>query len=87
MFLHVRVTLIGCPEHGARKVRVPWAETKSRFTVPMERFAIDEPTERATVTEARRILHIAWPDPKPPKECLELLPPPEYQLLLRAQNT
>src|SRR5439155_16001049 len=30
-----------CPEHGAKVVRVPWAEPHSRFTALFERLVID----------------------------------------------
>src|SRR5688572_16191022 len=40
-FVHARVPRTGCLEHGMRKVKVPWAETHSRFTLLMERLIID----------------------------------------------
>ncbi|NDY57956.1 transposase family protein [Desulfovibrio sulfodismutans] len=53
--VHIRV------EHGSG---VPWAESKGRFTVLMERLIIDLLTECATLTGARRIMRIprgdAW---------------------------
>jgi len=51
---------VGCPEHGVLQVNVPWAETKGRFTLLMERLIIDALTECATLTGARRIMRITW---------------------------
>ena len=39
-YLHARVPRTGCPEHGIHKVKPPWAETRSRFTLLMERMII-----------------------------------------------
>ena len=59
-FLHARIPRVDCPEHGVLQVNVPWAESKARFTILMERLIIDVLTECATVTGARRILRITW---------------------------
>src|ERR1700679_3208628 len=40
-YLHAKVPRTGCPEHGILKVKLPWAETRSRFTLLMERMIID----------------------------------------------
>nr|WP_235669727.1 hypothetical protein [Solidesulfovibrio carbinolicus] len=40
-FLHARIPRVECPEHGLLQVKVPWAEAKGRFTLPMERLIID----------------------------------------------
>lgn len=58
-YLHARVPRIKCPTHGARQVKLPWAEAHSRFTLLFERLAIDVLKE-ATVRGATRILRISW---------------------------
>ena len=59
-FLHARIPRVDCPEHGVLQVNVPWAESKGRFTLLMERLIIDVLTECATLTGARRIMRITW---------------------------
>ena len=44
-FLHARIPRVDCPEHGVVQVKVPWAESKGRFTLLMERLIIDVLTE------------------------------------------
>ena len=39
--LHTRPPRAGCGEHGARVVKLPWAETSSRFTALFEALAIE----------------------------------------------
>ena len=39
--LHAEPPRSQCPEHGARAVKLPWAEPSSRFTAMFERLAID----------------------------------------------
>lgn len=39
--LHAEPPRTDCPEHGARNVKLPWAEASSRFTALFERLAID----------------------------------------------
>ena len=57
--LHARPPRIDCPEHGVRQVKLPWAESHSRFTLLFERFAID--VLRQTNTQAAKaILGISW---------------------------
>jgi len=51
---------VDCPEHDVLQVYVPWAETKGRFTLLMERLIIDVLTECATLTGARCIMGITW---------------------------
>ncbi len=57
--LHASVPRIRCEVHGVRRVRVPWAEPRSRFTLLFERFAIDVLLETG-VLGAARILDISW---------------------------
>src|SRR2546428_3042350 len=59
-FVHARVPRVDCPEHGVLQVKVPWAEARSRFTLLMERFAIDVLQQCANLSAAQRILRISW---------------------------
>ena len=59
-FLRARVPRVDCPDHGILQVLVPWAEPKSRFTLMMERFAIDVLKSAANVKAAARMLRISW---------------------------
>jgi transposase len=58
-FLHARPPRVRCPEHGVRQVTLPWADTKARFTLLFERFAIDV-LRQTTIQAAREILGISW---------------------------
>jgi transposase len=58
-WLHARVPRVSCPEHGVRRVRVPWALPGARFTLPFERYAIDTLLE-ADVLGASRLLNLSW---------------------------
>jgi transposase len=57
--LEADVPRASCPEHGVRQVRVPWAEPGSRFTVLLERLAIDWMTEVGRSAAARQ-LGLSW---------------------------
>ena len=59
-FLHARVPRAGCPEHGIHKVKVPWAQTRSRFTLLMERLIIDVIRQCQTITGACELMRISW---------------------------
>ena len=59
-FVHARVPRAGCPEHGIRKVALPWAETGGRFTLLMERMIIDVLKQCMTISGACRIMRISW---------------------------
>ncbi len=58
-YLHARTPRVECPEHGVLRVRLPWAEPMSRFTVLFERLAIDVLKE-CDVLGAARLLHTSW---------------------------
>jgi len=58
-YVHGRIPRVSCPEHGVLQVRVPWAEPGSRFTVLLERLAIEVLGE-CGVTGATRILGLSW---------------------------
>ncbi len=58
-FLHASPPRMNCPDHGVRRVRLPWAEPHSRFTLLFERFAIDV-LLCTNIQAARRILGLSW---------------------------
>jgi hypothetical protein len=57
--LHARIPRVACGEHGVVQVTMPWAEPRSRFTLLLERFAIDV-LRHCDVSEATRNLRISW---------------------------
>ena len=59
-FLHARVPRTGCPEHGIHKVKLPWAQTRSRFTLLMERMIIDVIRHCSTISGACAIMRVSW---------------------------
>jgi len=59
-FLHSRVPRTGCPDCGIRKVKLPWAETRSRFTLLMERMVIDVIHQCSSISGACSIMRISW---------------------------
>lgn len=58
-YLHAALPRIKSPTHGTQPVKLPWAEADSRFTLLLERLAIDLLKE-ATVRGATRILRNSW---------------------------
>lgn len=58
-WLHAQVPRIDCPEHGIRRVHVPWATPGARFTIAFERHAIDVLLE-ADISGSTRLLRISW---------------------------
>ena len=58
-YLHARPPRVLCPTHGAKQVKLPWAEPYSRFTQLFERLAIDVLKE-TPIQGATRILRIRW---------------------------
>jgi transposase len=59
-FLHARIPRTGCPEHGIHKIKPPWAETRSRFTLLMERMIIDVIRHCSTISGACAIMRVSW---------------------------
>jgi transposase len=57
--LHARPPRVRCDEHGVKRVRLPWADPKSRFTLLFERFAI-ELLLATDVKAASRLLRLSW---------------------------
>jgi transposase len=57
--LHSRTPRVECPQHGVKRVSVPWAEPSSRFTLLFECKAIDVLKE-ADVEGTTRILTTSW---------------------------
>jgi len=58
-YLHARPPRVECPEHGVLRVRLPWAEPMSRFTILFERLAVDV-LQECDVLGASRLLHTSW---------------------------
>jgi len=59
-YLHARVPRTGCPEHGIHKAKLPWAQTRSRFTLLMERMIIDVIRQCSTISGACAITRVSW---------------------------
>jgi len=59
-FLLSRVPRTGCPDCGIHKVKLPWAETRSRFTLLMERMIIDVIHQCSTIQGACSIMRVSW---------------------------
>lgn len=57
--LHASPPRSNCPEHGARNVKLPWAEPSSRFTALFERLAIDW-MKAASQKAVADQLHLSW---------------------------
>lgn len=57
--LHAQPPRSNCPEHGARNVKLPWAEPSSRFTAMFERLAIDWMKVASQQAVADQ-LHLSW---------------------------
>lgn len=57
--LHAAPPRTNCPEHGARNVKLPWAEPSSRFTAMFERLAIDWMKVASQKAVAEQ-LHLSW---------------------------
>ncbi len=58
--IHCRVPRINCPEHGVKSVKVPWADSYSRFTYLFEKFAIDILVCAKNITAAKKLLSLSW---------------------------
>jgi transposase len=58
-YLHAKPPRVDCSEHGVRRVRLPWAEPSSRFTMLFERLALDVLRE-CDVLGASRLLRLSW---------------------------
>ena len=56
--LHARIPRVACRDHGVVQVTVPWAESRSRFTLLFERLAIDV-RRQCNVSGATRIVRIS----------------------------
>lgn len=59
-FLKARIPRVKCPDHGVLQVKTPWAEERSRFTLLMERFAIDIIKRAQNTTAACDIMKMSW---------------------------
>jgi transposase len=57
--LHAKTPRVACPQHGVKRIQLPWAEPLSRFTLLFECKTIDFLKE-ADVEGTTRILHLGW---------------------------
>lgn len=57
--LHAETPRANCSEHGARAVKLPWAEPSSRFTALFERLAIDW-LKAASQSAVAEQLRLSW---------------------------
>ena len=57
--LHARTPRVDCPQHGVKRVQLPWAEPLSHFTLLFECKTIDVLKE-ADVLGTTRILYLSW---------------------------
>jgi len=60
LFLHAALPRVECPEHGVRQARVPWADPRARFTLLMERWAVEMLRGGLSVSAAGRLLKLSW---------------------------
>jgi len=58
--LHCRIPRSECPVHGALTIDIPWGETKSRWTLLFETFAIEVLTQVPAIAKAARLLGLSW---------------------------
>ena len=58
-WLHARLPRVFCLEHGARRVRIPWALPEARYSLAFERHAIDVLLE-TDVLGGARLLKLSW---------------------------
>lgn len=58
--ISAKIPRVDCPEHGVLQASVPWAASKSRFTLLMERFAIDVLQHSQNTKAACLILNMSW---------------------------
>lgn len=58
--IHAKIPRVKCQEHGVLQVKTPWAEAKSRFTLLMEKFAIDVILRCQNIKGACELLSLTW---------------------------
>ena len=59
-FLHCRIPRCECPTHGARTITVPWAESRSQWTLLFEAFAVLVMENVASLSKAAALLGVSW---------------------------
>lgn len=59
-YIHCRIPRIKCPKHGVLSLKVPWAESKARFTQMFESFAIALLKGSQNRSKSSEILQISW---------------------------
>lgn len=57
--VHASIPRVNCQQHGALQLDVPWAESKSRFTLLFEAYAIDW-LQEASINAVARRLKLSW---------------------------
>lgn len=55
-----RVPRVHCKKHKIKTIAVPWAGTRSHFTLLFERFAIEVLLATSNITKATTLLRISW---------------------------
>lgn len=55
-----KIPRINCPEHGILSVKIPWADSHSRFTLLFEYFAIDVIITAKSIKAATDLLGLSW---------------------------
>lgn len=55
-----RVPRTECALHGIKTIEVPWADSRTRFTLLFERFAIEVMHSCTSITKATTLLGISW---------------------------
>lgn len=58
-FLHASPPRVNCAAHGVKTAHLPWADTRSRFTLLFERMAIDV-LKACDTQAASRLLRLSW---------------------------
>jgi transposase len=58
-YLAADVPRVNCPDHGVRQIKIPWAESNSRFTALFECLVIDWLKEASVAAVGRR-LGLSW---------------------------
>ena len=57
--LHAQVPRLDCSKHGVKRIRVPWAEDRSRFTALFEALAIDW-MKQACINAVAEQMRLSW---------------------------
>ena len=58
--IRARTPRADCPEHGVKTMQVAWAAPQGRFTLLVERFAVEVLLASASVSQACALLGLSW---------------------------